>query len=83
MRPTMYYEEGRENWIWQIVKWPNQPKKRDRADVWAYCDDAWEGLVAAMRLSRAEVPVGPLRALNKRIAQKQLSQMKKAREQNA
>jgi len=43
-RPDMMLEEGKENLIWQIQVWPNQPKKRDRVDCWAYIEDALEGL---------------------------------------
>lgn len=78
MRPQMYYEDGRENWIWQIIKWPNQPKKRDRADAWGYCDDAWHGLAAAMQQQKSEIPRGPMQALNRRMASKQLREMRNA-----
>jgi hypothetical protein len=36
----------KENLIWQIHVWPNQPKKRDRVDCFAYFEDVIEGLVS-------------------------------------
>ena len=62
--PEMYFEEQRENLLWQILKWPGQPKKRDRIDAWAYCDDAWEGLIAPGRLHQPP-GVNPTREKNR------------------
>jgi hypothetical protein len=77
--PKMYYDEGRCNWTWQVDKWPNQPKKRDRIDAWAYCDDAWEGLVATARRN-SQQQVHPLKALNKARVRRDMQKMQKARE---
>ncbi len=78
--PTMYFEPDRENWVWQVVKWPAQPKKRDRIDAWAYCDDAWEGLAPMMNLKGAMKQPSALRAKNKVRGQRDLRRMKMARE---
>lgn len=76
-RPDMYFDESRINWIWEVAKWPNQPKKRDRADVWAYSDDVWEMCGLSTEL-KANPLLHPAVTRNKISAQKALSAMKKA-----
>lgn len=73
--PKLYFEEGHNNTLWQIHKWPNQPKKRDRADAWAYCDDAWEGLIANTREASADVS-SSIRAMNKLQVARETRRMK-------
>ena len=75
-RPPMMTQP--ENLLWQIEKWPNQPKKRDRVDAWAYCDDAWEGLSPIRKVTDREN--NPLAARNKQLARRQLRQLAEAQE---
>lgn len=44
VRPGMMLSDNVENLVWQLSVWPNQPRKRDRIDAWAYCEDVWEDL---------------------------------------
>lgn len=56
-RPSMAYDESTENWIWQVGKFPGQPKKRDRIDAWAYCDDVWEDIQPPRPAKGASTPL--------------------------
>ncbi len=76
-RPDMYFDESRINWIWEVCKWPNQPKKRDRADVWAYSDDVWEMLGLTTEL-HAQSVIHPAVIRNRISAHKALNAMVKA-----
>jgi hypothetical protein len=76
-RPEMAMEQGKERFLWQLHKWPSQPKKRDRIDAWAYCDDVWEGLSVA-NASPEDHKTNPLRAQNRRMARRDIMRIKKA-----
>lgn len=74
-RPDMMLEEGNENLVWQISVWPNQPKKRDRVDNWAYIEDVIEGLITFGVRKDAE---NPMADMNKAREASDLAKMKKA-----
>jgi hypothetical protein len=76
-RPSMFFDESKNNWIWQVYKWPNQPKKRDRADAWAYADDVWEDL-ASPRYKPGVREKNPFKAMTRRVDAKRLAAIKKA-----
>jgi hypothetical protein len=74
-RPTMLIDPNKKNWLWQVSKWPNQPKARDRVDAWAYCDDVW-GDLASPRLYDTAAAPHPLRMKNRLLAQRGLKRIK-------
>jgi hypothetical protein len=76
-RPDMALEEGTENWLWQLNVWPNQPKKRDRIDEWAYCEDAWEDL----GIRRGQQHESSVASMNKARQVRDLQKRRRARTQ--
>ena len=76
-RPDMMLEEGKENLIWQIHVWPNQPKKRDRVDCWAYIEDAIEGIGI---FGSREGEENSLQAMNEERQRQDMDKMRKRNE---
>lgn len=54
-RPTMQRVEGVESWLQQLFQWP-WSRKRDRADMWAYLEDAWAQKPAALAATTSRAP---------------------------
>ena len=80
-RPDMLLTEGVENWLWQLQVWPNQPKKRDRIDAWAYIEDALEGIYSP-HADTSVVGGNPVAAMNQAIEEKDMRRMKRRSESN-
>ena len=69
--------DDKRGFLWQLEKWPNQPKVRDRIDAWSYADDAWEGLVANTRGEQDNS--SGIRSMNKARASREQRLIKEAR----